>query len=281
MFSLLLCSVAVLVFVPLAFAELPSAAASPAEPGGGVSSGRVTAPAQEKPLSEMALGVGISPLGIGMQAVTNLKPYMNLRLTGNVFAYSVNNISTNGFNLDASLSLASTGVSLDLYPFPGHGFRISPGLLAYSGNQATATASVAGGSELTLDNQTFYAASSNAATGATPLAGSASLKLNSNKPAFTITLGWGNHVLAKHHLSFPFEIGAAFIGSPAVRMNLSGWACTDAAQLNCASVTGTSSLATQFQSALKTQEAKWDSDLNVLQCYPILSIGVAYRFAIR
>ncbi|MFT4112791.1 hypothetical protein [Silvibacterium sp.] len=285
--SLLLCFAAFLTSASVSFAERPSASSSgtedASEPGWTATTQRLFVPPspQEKPFSRMAFSASVSPLGIGLTTATNVKPYMNLRFTGNVFGYTENNISTNGFKLNASMNLASTGIALDLYPFPRRGLRISPGLLIYNGNQVTASANVAAGSALTLNSQTYYSANTNAAIGETPLSGSAALKLNSNKVAYTMTLGWGNHVHPKRHLSFPFEIGAAFIGSPAVRMNLNGWACADAALQYCASVTGSNPFATQFQSALKAQQARWDSDLNPLQFYPVLSVGVAYSFGIR
>ena len=65
---------------------------------------------------------------------------MNLRGTGNFFNYTLSNIDTNGFNLGGKLNFASAGASLDYYPFPSHGLRLSPGMLFYNNNQITASA---------------------------------------------------------------------------------------------------------------------------------------------
>jgi hypothetical protein len=83
------------------------------------------------------------------------------------------------------------------------------------------------------------------------------------------------------HLSFPFEIGAGFVGSPSVNVNLGGWACYDQAQTECASITGNSQLATSVQSNLNSQVAKWRSDLSPFRFYPIFSAGVAYSFGLH
>ncbi len=97
-----------------------------------------------------------------------------------------------------------------------------------------------GGTSFTLNNQTFYSANANAATGATPVNGSATLGLNTNKPAFTITTGWGNMIPRKGgHWSFPFETGVAFIGAPTVNVTLAGWVCEDQAQTECTSLSST------------------------------------------
>ena len=230
-----------------------------------------------KPFSAVAFGGGISLMGVNMQAATNMNRYLNLRGTGNFFNYTVNNISTNGFNLNGKVNMATAGVSLDYYPFPKHGFRLSPGALFYNQNQISATATPTPGNSITLNSQDFYADSVN------PLNASANLGLNTRQHAFSMTTGWGNMIPRKRkdmlfgHLSFPFEIGAAFTGVPTLNMNLFGNACTSKAD---AATNGEScvNMATnaQAQSDLNTQLTTWRKDLNPLQVYPIFSFGVAY-----
>ncbi len=218
--------------------------------------------------SRIALGGGISPLGINLMAVTNLNRYMNLRLTGNIFKYNRTGISTNGFNINAALNLASMGASADIYPFPNHGLRFSPGLLLYNGNAATAAFAVQGGQSFTLNDTTYYSSTTN------PITGSGTLGLNSQKPAFTLTAGWGNPVRRGGHISFPFEIGAAFIGTPSLNILLnSGQVCSAQGQ-GCVNVATDSTV----QSNLQQQIAKYKNDLNPLKTYPIVSIGMAYSF---
>ena len=94
-----------------------------------------------KPFSTAAFGGGMSLMGVNMQAATNMNRYLNLRGTGNFFNYTANNISTNGFDLNGKVNMATAGVSLDYYPFPTHGFRLSPGALFYNQNQISATGS--------------------------------------------------------------------------------------------------------------------------------------------
>jgi len=224
------------------------------------------------PFSRVALGAGVSPLGINLMAATNLNRYMNLRLTGNVFQYTDNGISTNGFNVDADLNLASMGASVDIYPFPNHGLRISPGLLLYNDNGATATFTVQGGTSFTLNNYTYYASSTN------PVMGNGRLGLNSQKPAFTITGGWGNMIpRSGGHFSVPFEVGVALIGSPALNIVLNSGQVCDAQGQNCVDVATDADV----QSNLQQQIAKYKSDLDPLKTYPIVSVGLAYSFRIR
>ena len=219
-------------------------------------------------------------LGIQLQAATNLGSHFNLRGSGNFFNYS-DNFTTNGISASAKLNLASAGAAVDIYPFRA-GFRISPGLLFYNQNQVTASTSVPAGSSFTLNGTTYYSANTNAATGATPVTGTGTLGLNTSKPAFTITTGWGNMLPRNGHFSVPFEVGVAFIGAPSVNVNLGGWACYDQAQTECTNIASTTNpIAIAIQSNLAAQEAKWTSDLNPLKTYPILSVGLAYSFNIH
>jgi hypothetical protein len=232
-----------------------------------------------RPLSRVAIGVGVSPLGPQVQVTTNLNRHFNVRGTGSFFTYSTD-FTTNGINATAKLNLASTGASLDVYPFRA-GFRISPGLLFYNQNRLTAVAAVPGGSSFTLNGNTFYSANANTTTGATPITGTGTLGLHSSRPAFTVTTGWGNVIPASgRHWSFPFEVGVGFIGAPAVNVNLGGWVCLDQAQTRCSNF-ATDPNAAIPRADLQTQIAKWKSDLEPLKTFPIVSFGVAYNFKIR
>jgi hypothetical protein len=230
------------------------------------------------PFSRMAIGGNVSPLGAGVQVTTYIDSHFNVRALGSGFGYSTN-FTEQGFNANAKLNLASAGIAADIYPFH-KGFRLSPGLMVLNNNRVTATSAVAGGTSITLNDQTYYSANTNAATGATPLTANAKLGLNTTRPAFTMTTGWGNTIPRDgNHWSFPFEVGAAFVGTPSLVANLNGWACYDQAQTECTNVADTSNpIAQQIQGNLTSQIAKWKNDVSFLKTYPIASFGVAYSF---
>jgi hypothetical protein len=232
-----------------------------------------------RPLSRIAVGVGVSTLGPQMQVATNLNSHFNLRGTGNFFTYSTT-FTENGIPATANMNLASAGASLDFYPFH-HGLRISPGALFYNQNRVSALAPIAGGSSFTFNGNTYYSASANSITGATPLTGTGSLGLHTTKPALTGTLGWGNMIpYSGGHWSFPFEVGAAFIGTPALNLNFAGWVCLDQAQTMCYDFV-TDPNAAGARTDLAAQITKWQKDVNPFKTYPIVSFGVAYNFKIR
>jgi hypothetical protein len=151
---------------------------------------------------------------------------------------------------------------------------VSPGLLFYNHNQASANITAPGGTSFSLDNYTYYSSEAN------PVTGAAGVGFNTQNPAFTITTGWGNMIpRSGRHFSFPVEIGAAFIGSPAVNMALNGGQVCANPQgtIGCMNVVGNA----QIQSNLQAQQQKYQSDLNPFRYYPVFSAGVAYSFSLR
>ena len=114
-----------------------------------------------KPFSRVGLEAGVSAMGVNLQIATNMDRHLNLRGVGNVLGYSANNISTNGFNVDAKLNMATAGFSVDYYPFATHGLRLSPGMLFYNQNSFSATAIAAAGTSFTLNSVTYYSSATN------------------------------------------------------------------------------------------------------------------------
>ncbi len=225
-----------------------------------------------KPFSQIGLEAGISSMGVNLQAATNIDRHLNLRVLGNVFDYAINNIPENGFNVDADLNLATAGLSVDYYPFPTHGLRISPGMLFYNQNSIKAIATVSSGLSFTLNNVTYYSSSAN------PVQGTATVGFNTQKPIFTLTTGWGNLISRTgSHFSFPFEIGAAFVGSPTVNIVLPQGQVCAFPNTNCMNVLADSILQTNLQA----QISQYRNDFNPLHVYPILSFGIGYSFHIR
>lgn len=233
--------------------------------------------------SRLGLSVGIGASGINMQAAVEAGRHFNIRGIGNYFNYTVDNITINdnggstGIKVSGKLNFATAGATLDYYPFPNHGFRLSPGVVFYNQNVITANGVAAPGTSFTLDSQRYYSDSAN------PLSVNANLGFNTRKQAFSMTTGWGNLISRKGgHWSVPFELGAVFTGVPTLNINLTGYACETQAD---AAIDGPTcvNMATDptAQANLNAQIAKYKSDLNPLQVYPILSVGLGYNFKIR
>lgn len=221
-------------------------------------------------------------MGINMQAAVEANRYINIRGIGNYFTYNVNNVkingnsngsgNSNGIDVSGNLNFAEGGVAVDFYPWPNHGFRLSPGVTFYNQNGASASGQASGGTSITLGTDKYYSDPSD------PFTMNASLALNTHKQAFSMTTGWGNMISRKGgHLSFPFELGAIFTGAPTVGMSFTGDGCTDTTYETCYDMSSDPKVLAD----ISTQIAKYQKDLNVLQVYPIFSFGVAYNFKIR
>lgn len=238
------------------------------------------------PFSRLALSGGIGANGINMQAAVNANRYLNIRGVGNYFNYTVNNISvsgsgaSSGIDVSGKLNFASAGITLDYFPFPNHGFRLSPGVMLLNQNAITASGVASQGTSITLGSTKYYSEG-----GANAMALNANLGLNTHKQAFTMTTGWGNLISRKGgHFSVPFELGAIFTGVPTLGFNIAGYGCTtqsddttSGAGASCVNMATN----TTAQTNIAAQIAKYQNDLNPLKVYPIFSIGIGYNFKIR
>lgn len=252
----------------------PSLSATPRKHAGtqSVQSKIQKSQAEIKPFSRIGVSGGVSAAGINMQAAVNVNRYLNLRGVGNYFSYNMDNQKIDSYTLTGTLHLASGGAMIDFYPFPNHGFRLSPGVMLHNENQVSGTFVVNGGTSLSLNNVKYYSLSSD------PITGSGGITLNNGKPEAVFTTGWGNLISRKGgHWSIPVEIGAVLSGAPGVNVSLTGGEACDASGANCVYAASDPTV----QSNLQSQIAKYKSDLDPLKFYPILSIGVGYNFRIR
>jgi hypothetical protein len=252
--------------------------------GGGREHFNVTPSAEQhqQPFSRIGIGADVSLLGIGIKEAIVLDQTFDARLMENFFSYTSSRFEVEGFNVNANLHLASTAASLDWYPMNSI-WRLSPGVMFYNGNQMSGTINVVPGTSFSLNNQTFYSASANPATGATPLAGTGVLKMYGHQPALTLAGGFGRFIpRSERHWSFPSEFGVVLIGAPTISVNTTGWVCSDYAQTQCSNLAdATNPVGIAYNTQLKAQLAKWQNDLNKVTVYPIFTYSVVYSFDIR
>lgn len=274
-------------------AELPSAPAPhlsseavsvPLEPAADAKDHWDIAPAgtsHQAPLSRVGIGANVSPLGIGINTTTVLTDFFDARLMGNIFGYTSRQFEAEGFRSTANLHLASMAASLDWYPFNSI-WRLSSGIMFYNANRFSMKGLLVAGTDFTMNGQTFYSASTNPATGATPLTGTGVLGFHPRPVAFTLAGGFGKFVpRSNRHWSFPSEFGVVFMGAPTVDVTPSGWVCLDQAQTRCSDISSpTNPVAQQFHTALQAQLAKWRRNLGTVTVYPMFSYSVVYSFNI-
>ena len=211
----------------------------------------------------LGLGMRLSTLGAGAEVAVSLNSRVNVRGGFNIFQYS------RGFNHDGiiykgQLNLRSGEAHVDWYPL-GYAFHLSPGLLLYNGNGATATANVPGGSTFTLGGATYTSDPANPVTGRG--------KLDFLKVAPTAMFGLGNLVPPTSHFTFNFDMGVAFQGSARSKLNLAGSAC-DATGAICVNAATDPTI----QANVLAEQTKINNKLSPFKYYPIISFGFGYRF---
>jgi hypothetical protein len=201
-------------------------------------------------------------LGFGGQAATAVLRRANVRVGFNYFSYSLPTFNKDGSSYKGSLNLRSLEAEFDYYLFGG--FHISPGGLLYSGNKVTANAFIPNGNTFTLGS-TQYTASGN-------ITGTGTLPLNNAAPM--VKIGFGNLLPRNHrHFTFNFDIGAVFQQSPKVAINLVGTACPSGGG-SCVNAATDPTV----QANIQKEEAKINKDLKFFQYYPIISMGIGWKF---
>lgn len=233
----------------------------------------------QAPWSRIGIGADVSPLGVGIKAATVLNTFMDLRVDGNFFHYDTGRFEIDSINVDGQLHLASAAAKVDVYPWLSV-WRLSAGLMFYNANHLFASTRIADGTSFTLDGKTFYSASANPATGATPVSGSGTFGMHRHQPAFVLSGGFGKFIQrTQRHWSFPAEFGVVFMGAPTVQVNLNGWVCQDKAQTRCGSLTDSSNPVTaSFDDALQSSLTKWRQQVSSFTLYPVFSYSVVYSF---
>jgi hypothetical protein len=210
-------------------------------------------------------GFRLSSLGLGGEVAARVTHSTNVRGGFNFFSYN-RGYDNNGIHYTGDLKWASAEAHFDWFPF-AHAFHLSPGVIAYNDNHVDATASAAGGSNITLNGVQYQS------DPADPIKGTG--KLSFNKVAPTVMIGLGNLVPRNgKHFSVNFEVGVAFSGSPKVALNLTGSGCPTNPPGPCQSIATNSTI----QANVQGQQTKISNDLSPFKYYPLVSMTIGYRF---
>jgi hypothetical protein len=213
-----------------------------------------------RPFRSWAVGFRASTLGLGVEFATPLAGRINLRSSFNLFAFN-DPYSMDGLNYDARMHLQSSQTTLDW--FVG-GFHISPGFL-YFKNAMSAPVFVGPGQTFVLGTQTFLNSVDDPVTGS-------SYVIFPRTIAPLLLFGYGN-LLPRHgeHLSLPVEVGVAYTGAAQINVDLNGTACVTNGCVNF-------SQNADAQKFLKQEVQILNEDLKHYPVFPIVSLGLAYRF---
>lgn len=216
-----------------------------------------------RPFSAVAVAFKVGAEGIGFDAATPLAAKLNLRGGASFLNYS-HLLNEDGIQVDPTFRFRKVGFGVDYYPWGGS-FRLSPGVVVHNGNRVDATAMVPAGQSIDLNDTLYYSSPND------PLHGVAAVRFGS-KVAPSFTVGWGNMLPhSGRRVSIPFEVGFQYIGRPTVKYDFAGSACNSE---GCAPVQDDLS----FQANKIAQQSNFTNDLAPLRFYPILSVGLGFKF---
>lgn len=206
--------------------------------------------AQASTLDRLDVGLSLGTLGPGGQVSWLLVPgSLSVRVVANAYNYSHD---TNSDNIDYSgkLKLKSELLLLDWHPFEGR-FRLTGGVVA-NGNKFDLLAKPSPTGTYDINGHTYTAAQ----------VGSLSGKVDFPSTAPYLGIGWGDSTQSAG-LHFIGDIGVIAQGSPKAKLTATG---------------GTYSNDPNVQADLKKAESDLQTKLNDFKVYPVVQLGIAYRF---
>lgn len=209
-----------------------------------------TAPAASAALSarDFALGAQFGTEGIGGQLETSLVPHtLDLNIGISRFSHS-QSFTADSTKFDAHVRLGGEPIGVSWFPFHG-GFKINAGVLINS-NRARVDGSSNSNGSYTINGHTYTGSEVGTLTGAT----------NFRTVAPYVGIGYGDP-FAGGRLTFTVNAGVAFEGSPNAHLAASNGANNP-----------------QLAADIASEQRMVNHKLNVLQYWPQVMLGIAYRF---
>ena len=202
----------------------------------------------------------VSSLGLGLELGYAIKgSNFNLRAQVNQFDADYN-FEEDGVEYEADLELSTFGLLADWHPMGG-AFRLTAGLYS-NGNQIAGAAEGAGSYQ--VGEATFVVdPADNFRLGVDIDLG--------NEIIPYAGLGWGFSPNNSGGLLITADIGVLLQGSPSVELTASGTATYQGSTVNLAEDPAA-------QEQVQVEEKRLQDDLSELDVYPVVSIGVGFRF---
>ena len=210
----------------------------------------------------LGVGVKVGTTGLGVEAVTAIMPRLNVRGVVNFFDYDYD-LEEDGIEYDAKLKLKSFGALVDVHPFNGS-FRLTGGLLS-NGNEAGLKASCP--DECDVGDLTIRG-------GDARLTG----KVDFKSTAPYLGLGFGN-AMSGTGLFGIFDVGVLFQGKPKADLAALGTAAS-VTDNETGQTRNNVNLATdpEVQAEVLEEEVSLQEDLDDYKMYPVINLGIGYRF---
>jgi hypothetical protein len=207
--------------------------------------------------ADVAIGGKAGSLGLGVELTVGLGRQWNTRLGVNGFSYS-DRREESDIEYDAEAKLRTATALLDFHP-GGRGFRLTAGAV-WNGTKVE-------GSSLRPDSG-FY--DIGGVRVPADILGTLDAEAEFDPFAPYLGLGWGNAVGANQKIGFSFDVGAIFQGTADVEL-------TPVLPSN-SPINTTPGAREALQILLDREESEIEDDAADYDIYPVVSIGVTYRF---
>ncbi|MBU1776312.1 MAG: hypothetical protein KJ899_06695 [Gammaproteobacteria bacterium] len=195
---------------------------------------------------------GTTGFGLGLATGTDT---LTGRLSFDTWKRTFTQNDSNG-SYTGDLKLQNLSALVDWYPFAGT-FRTTFGLVA-NGNKATLKANAVSGT-YTFDGTPYDVND----------VGSFSAEMKFNSTAPYLGVGWGNPVAKDKTWGFVMDLGVMFQGAPKV---------TATATCSASYATNFPADCAQMQSDVAAGATQLEEDLKDYKYYPVVSVGLSYRF---
>lgn len=193
----------------------------------------------------VAVELKAGTLGPGVELNYAISPKFTVGLGLNKYSASTTDTADN-IDYDVDLNLQSIALLGSFHPFEGT-FRITAGVMS-NGNQLKMTATPTADTQ--IGDLTYTPSEIGTLKG--------TVDFNSMAPY--LGLGWGKS--AESGFGMTLDVGVMFQGAPSVSFSANGSQSSNSA----------------FQSELKKEETNAENDLKSFTMYPVVSLGLNYRF---
>lgn len=206
---------------------------------------------------QVALGGKAGSLGLGLELTVGLSPQWNARLGANGFNYSDDRRKAGHLEYDATAKLRTGTALLDWHP-GGYGFRLSGGLVY---------------NDTHIDGTSVVPASGNYDIGGiqvpVSLVGTLSGRIDFDRVVPYAGLGWGNAVGPDRKVGFFVDAGAMFQGKGKVKLT---------PNIPAGSPLNDPTARAALDILLREEENSIQKDVADYTVYPVVAIGVTYKF---
>jgi hypothetical protein len=197
--------------------------------------------------SQLAAGAHIGTTGVGAELYFNVNPVITLRAGGD-YGKIDRELESNDITYDGSAEWRTVDIGIDLHPM-SNPFFVSAALFV---GDRTVEVDAVSARNVVLSGVAFSPAQIGTITG----------EANLSDTTPFVGIGWDNTFYSSGQWGFRALAGAAFSDDPSVSLRASGPFANDP----------------RVQAYLREEERQIREDADSFKTYPVLSLGVNYRF---